>query len=176
MTDPILADIFRLSKELLEAAKSNDVTIGVVESCTGGLLGAAITAMPGSSSVFQGGFLTYSNTLKQKLVGVSADTLRAYGAVSEETAREMAAGARERLGVDLAISITGVAGPGGGSPEKPVGTVCFGLASKSGVTTETALFADLSRNRVRDYAVMHAMKMLMRSAGRKEDASRGQAL
>jgi nicotinamide-nucleotide amidase len=76
MTDPILADIFRLSKALLETASEKGVTIGVVESCTGGLLGAAITAMPGSSSVFQGGFLTYSNTLKQKLVGVSAATLR----------------------------------------------------------------------------------------------------
>jgi len=164
MTDPILADIFRLSKALLETASEKGVTIGVVESCTGGLLGAAITAMPGSSSVFQGGFLTYSNTLKQKLVGVSEDTLRAYGAVSEETASEMATGARERLGVDLVVSITGVAGPGGGSPEKPVGTVCFGLATKNGVTTETQLFADLSRNRVRDYAVMHAMTQLNEAA------------
>lgn len=166
MTDPVLADMFRLSKDLLDAAKAKGVTIGVVESCTGGLLGAAITAMPGSSSVFQGGFLTYSNTLKQKLVGVSAGTLRAHGAVSEETANEMADGAHERLGVDLAISITGVAGPGGGSPEKPVGTVCFGLASESGVTSETEVFADLSRNRVRDYAVMHAMKMLIRAVDR----------
>jgi PncC family amidohydrolase len=167
MTDPVLADIFRLSKELLDTAKAHDVTIGVVESCTGGLLGAAITAMPGSSSVFQGGFLTYSNTLKQKLVGVSADTLRAHGAVSEETAREMATGARERLRVDLAMSITGVAGPGGGSPSKPVGTVCFGLALDSGVLTETEVFDDLSRNRVRDYAVIHAMNMLIRAADRK---------
>lgn len=164
MTDPILADIFRLSKDLLKTAKAHGVTIGVVESCTGGLLGAAITAMPGSSSVFHGGFLTYSNALKQTLVGVSPNTLSAYGAVSEETAREMAAGGRDRLGVDLVISITGIAGPGGGSDEKPVGTVCFGLASKAGVTTETQLFADLSRNRVRDYAVMHAMTTLCEAA------------
>lgn len=164
MTDPILADIFRLSKDLLKTANANGVTIGVVESCTGGLLGAAITAMPGSSSVFQGGFLTYSNALKQTLVGVSAETLRAHGAVSEETAGEMAAGGRDRLGVDLVVSITGVAGPGGGSDEKPVGTVCFGLASKAGVTTETKLFADLSRNRVRDYAVMHALTALCEAA------------
>lgn len=164
MTDPILANIFRLSKDLLKTAKAHGVTIGVVESCTGGLLGAAITAMPGSSSVFHGGFLTYSNALKQTLVGVSPNTLSAYGAVSEETAREMAAGGRDRLGVDLVISITGIAGPGGGSDEKPVGTVCFGLASKAGVTTETQLFADLSRNRVRDYAVMHAMTTLCEAA------------
>lgn len=167
MTDPVLADIFRLSKDLLDAAKAKGMTIGVVESCTGGLLGAAMTAMPGSSSVFQGGFLTYSNALKQKLVGVSADTLRAHGAVSEETANEMAEGARGHLGVDLAVSITGVAGPGGGSPEKPVGTVCFGLASENGLTTETQVFADLSRNRVRDYAVIHAMKMLIQSVDRQ---------
>jgi len=163
--DPILADIFRLSKDLLEKAQTRGVTIGVVESCTGGLLGAAITAIPGSSSVFMGGFLTYSNDLKERLVGVSRDTLREHGAVSEDTAREMAAGARERLGVDLAISITGVAGPGGGTRDKPVGTVCFGLATSDGVTSETLFFADLSRNRVRDYAVMHAMKCLSEAVG-----------
>lgn len=163
--DPVLADIFRLSKDLLEKAQTRGVTIGVVESCTGGLLGAAITAMPGSSSVFMGGFMTYSNDLKEQLVGVSHDTLRKHGAVSEETAREMAAGARERLGVDLTISITGVAGPGGGSAEKPVGTVCFGLATPDGVSSETQLFADMTRNRVRDYAVMHAMKCLSEAVG-----------
>lgn len=163
--DPVLADIFRLSKDLLEKAQTRGVTIGVVESCTGGLLGAAITAMPGSSAVFMGGFMTYSNDLKERLVGVSHDTLRKHGAVSEDTAREMAAGARERLGVDLAISITGVAGPGGGSAEKPVGTVCFGLATSDGVSSETHLFADMTRNRVRDYAVMHAMKCLSEAVG-----------
>lgn len=167
MTDPILADIFRLSKDLLDAAKDKGLTIGVVESCTGGLLGAAITAMPGSSSVFQGGFLTYSNTLKQRLVGVSADTLRSHGAVSEETAYEMAVGGRDRLGVDLVISITGIAGPGGGSDDKPVGTVCFGLASVSGVTTQTQVFTDASRNRVRDHAVIHALNVLIHSASEK---------
>lgn len=163
--DPVLADIFRLSKDLLEKAQTRGVTIGVVESCTGGLLGAAITAMPGSSTVFMGGFMTYSNDLKERLVGVSHDTLRKHGAVSEDTAREMAAGARERLGVDLAISITGVAGPGGGSAEKPIGTVCFGLATSDGVSSETQLFADMARNRVRDYAVMHAMKCLSEAVG-----------
>lgn len=167
MTDPILADIFRLSKELLNTAKANGVTIGVVESCTGGLLGAAITAMPGSSSVFQGGFLTYSNRLKQSLVGVSGQTLAAHGAVSEQTAHEMATGARERLDVDLVISITGVAGPGGGTVDKPVGMVCFGLASKNGVTTETQIFTELSRNRVRDYAVIHALSLLIQASACK---------
>ena len=160
MTDPILADMFRLSKALLDAALEKSVTIGVVESCTGGLLGAALTAMPGSSSVFQGGFLTYSNDLKERLVGVSAETLAQFGAVSEETAREMAQGGRERLETDFIVSVTGIAGPGGGSKEKPVGMVCFGLASEKGVTTDTQIFLDLSRNRVRDYSVMHAMRQL----------------
>lgn len=165
MTDPILADIFRLSKELLDSALEKKMTIGVVESCTGGLLGAAITAMPGSSSVFQGGFLTYSNALKEQLVGVSEETLAQFGAVSEETAQEMARGGRERLGTDLAISVTGIAGPGGGSKEKPVGMVCFGLASDKGVETDTQIFANLSRNRFRDYAVMHAMTRLKEAIG-----------
>ncbi|GLQ19378.1 CinA family protein [Algimonas porphyrae] len=167
MTDPILADIFRLSKHVLTKANHRGLTIGVAESCTGGLLGAAITAMPGSSSVFQGGFLTYSNALKVKLLGVSASTLKQHGAVSEETARQMALGAKDRLDVDLAISITGIAGPGGGTAAKPVGTVCFGLATQDSIETETQLFDDLSRNRVRDQAVMHALRMLRRAAERR---------
>ncbi|MEM7728745.1 MAG: CinA family protein [Pseudomonadota bacterium] len=164
MTDPVLADIFRLSKALLETAGEQNVTIGVVESCTGGLLGAAITAMPGSSAVFQGGFLTYSNALKQSLVGVDEGTLREHGAVSEATAIEMAEGGRSRLEVDLCLSITGIAGPGGGSEEKPVGTVCFGLARKGATTAETKLFDGLSRNRVRDHAVMHGLERLTEAA------------
>jgi PncC family amidohydrolase len=165
MTDPVLAELFRLARAFNDTAKAQGVTVGVVESCTGGLLGAAITAMPGSSAVFQGGYLTYSNALKEKLVGVSPDTLAAHGAVSEETAREMAQGGRERLGVDLALSITGIAGPGGGTDTKPVGTVCFGLASKDGTNTETQLFEGHSRNRVRDHAVMHALKRLTEALG-----------
>ncbi|MGB6229986.1 MAG: nicotinamide-nucleotide amidohydrolase family protein [Litorimonas sp.] len=160
MTDPVLADIFRASEALLDAAQTKKVTIGVAESCTGGLLGAALTAMPGSSAYFMGGMLTYSNDLKHRLLGVSLDSLEAHGAVSETVAAEMAAGARNRLGVDIAISITGVAGPGGGTEDKPVGTVCFGVASPSGVTASLEHFDAPSRNRVRDYAVIHAIKLL----------------
>ena len=158
--DPILKDIFKASSDLLEAARAKGVTIGVVESCTGGLLGAAITAMPGSSAVFMGGFLTYSNALKERLVGVAADSLHRHGAVSEVVAGEMAAGGRERLGVDICISVTGIAGPGGGTEDKPVGTVCFGIATEDGVRTERQHFDAPSRNRVRDFATIHAMRRL----------------
>ena len=164
MTDPILKDLFARSAALLEAAKGAGVTIGVAESCTGGLLGAAITAMPGSSAVFEGGVLTYSNRLKTELLGVPLATLEAHGAVSEQTAEAMAAGARDRLGVDIALSITGVAGPGGGSADKPVGTVCFGLASAQGVISQRKLFEGHSRNRVRDHAVLHALTLLTETA------------
>ena len=166
MTDPVLKEIFKTSAELLAAASEKGLTIGVVESCTGGLLGAAITAMPGSSAVFMGGFLTYSNALKERLVGVSADSLRRHGAVSEAVAGEMAAGGRTRLGVDICISVTGVAGPGGGTPDKPVGTVYFGLATDLGVRTERQFFDAPSRNRVRDYATIHAMKALCEAVGK----------
>ena len=160
MTDPVLAKVFKASADLLEAAKAAGVTVGVAESCTGGLLGAAITAMPGSSAVFAGGYITYSNDLKHRLLGVSNYSLQKHGAVSEAVAEQMAEGARNALRVDIAVSITGVAGPGGGSDEKPVGTVCFGLATANGTTTSRELFEGHSRNRVRDHAVIHALAML----------------
>lgn len=162
--DPILKDLFQRSQTLLDIARQHEVTISVAESCTGGLLGAAITAMPGSSAVFEGGFLTYSNRLKMDLLGVSEATLKRFGAVSEETAAEMARGTQERLGTTLAVSVTGIAGPDGGTDEKPVGTVCFGLANADGVTTNKQLFEGHSRNRVRDHAVLHALTMLTEAA------------
>lgn len=161
MTDPILKELFARSQALLDKARDAGVTISVAESCTGGLLGAAITAMPGSSEIFAGGFLTYSNALKMKLLSVSKETLKAHGAVSEATAREMASGTRERTGTSFAISVTGIAGPGGGTDEKPVGTVCFGLSGPNGTITQRQVFAGHSRNRVRDHAVLHALTMLI---------------
>lgn len=160
MTDPVLADIFNASQALLDEAKAAKVTIGVAESCTGGLLGAAITAMPGSSAVFMGGYLTYSNDLKTRLLDVPEEILQSDGAVSEATARIMAGNTRSKLGVDIALSITGIAGPGGGSPDKPVGTVWFGIADTAGVRAERQVFGGLSRNRVRDHAVIHALSLL----------------
>lgn len=116
---------------LIQAGKS----VVTAESCTGGLVASRITDVPGSSEVFQRGFVTYSNEAKTELLGVQPETLATHGAVSEEVAAEMAEGARRVSGADLAVSITGVAGPGGGSEEKPVGRVCFGIATAKGVST-----------------------------------------
>jgi nicotinamide-nucleotide amidase len=112
-----------LAAVVLEMCEARDLRIGVAESCTGGLLGARLTAIPGSSTVVEGGVISYSNAVKLRLVGVREETLEQYGAVSEQTAQEMASGVRARLGVEIGVAITGVAGPGGGTPEKPVGLV-----------------------------------------------------
>ena len=116
-----------------EALRAKGLTLGLAESCTGGLIGHRLTNVPGSSTYFRGGIEAYSNDVKTRLLGVSPDTLARHGAVSEETAREMAAGARKALGVDVAVATTGIAGPDGGTPEKPVGLVCFAIATAEGV-------------------------------------------
>lgn len=115
--------------------RARKLTLALAESCTGGLVGHRVTAIPGSSAYFLGGVEAYANTAKMALLGVRRETLVTHGAVSEETAGEMAAGARATFGADLAVSTTGVAGPDGGTPEKPVGFVCFGLATADGVRT-----------------------------------------
>ena len=112
-----------MASVVLDAARARGLTIAVAESCTGGLLGARLTSIPGSSDVVLGGVIAYSNTVKERLLGVSASLLREHGAVSEPVVRDMARGARERTGASIGVAITGVAGPGGGTPEKPVGTV-----------------------------------------------------
>jgi competence/damage-inducible protein CinA-like protein len=120
-----------------QALEKRGWKLGLAESCTGGLVSHRITAIPGSSAYFIGGVEAYANSAKTNLLGVSRDTLKAHGAVSEECAGEMAAGALRAFGADVAVSTTGIAGPGGGTPEKPVGYVCFGLATADGVVTRT---------------------------------------
>ena len=122
-------DIVESSRRLATHLIANQSSITTVESCTGGMVGAAITSLPGSSKYYPGGFITYSNELKQCMVGVSFSTLEAHGAVSSQTAVEMARGGIRRTHAEYAIAITGIAGPDGGSPEKPVGTVWICVAS-----------------------------------------------
>ena len=122
------------ARSLLAQMDAKGMTLSTAESCTGGLIAAALTAIAGSSSVVKEGFVTYANDAKQKMVGVRPETLAAHGAVSEDVAREMAEGARARAGVSLALSCTGIAGPGGATPGKPVGLVFIGCAYEGAAT------------------------------------------
>lgn len=151
------------AKQVLALARAKGVLIATAESCTGGLISAALTEVAGSSDVFDRGFVTYSNRAKQDMLGVQAQTLTDFGAVSEEVAREMASGARLRAGVGLAVSVTGIAGPGG-SEFKPEGRVCFGLALEGrDVQTETVEFGAIGRAQVRQATVAHALVLLERA-------------
>lgn len=145
---------------LLAAARAAGLRIATAESCTGGMVAAALTDIPGSSDVVERGFVTYSNTAKVEMLGVLEATLAAHGAVSEAVAREMAEGAMAHSHADLAVSITGIAGPGG-SEFKPEGRVCFGLARRGRATvTETVEFGALGRAQVRLAARDHALTLL----------------
>jgi nicotinamide-nucleotide amidase len=145
---------------VLERARKAGVTIATAESCTGGLVAAALTDIPGSSDVVERGFVTYSNAAKVEMLGVAPATLDRFGAVSEEVAREMAEGALAHSHAQLAVSITGIAGPGG-SEHKPEGRVCFGLAQRGQPTrTETVEFGPLGRAMVRRRATDHALSLL----------------
>ncbi|MGJ8587047.1 MAG: CinA family protein [Yoonia sp.] len=147
------------AEALLAAAKAKGVMLATAESCTGGMVSAAITDTAGSSAVFDRGFVTYTNAAKIQMLGVSPATLDAHGAVSEQVAGEMAAGARNNSAADIAVSITGIAGPGG-SEHKPEGRVCFGLATATGITTQTVEFGALGRAQVRLAARDHALMLL----------------
>lgn len=149
---------------MLAAARARGVMIATAESCTGGLIAASLTEVPGSSDVVDGGFVTYSNSAKQQMLGVSAETLASFGAVSEEVAAEMARGARDRSDADIAVSVTGIAGPGG-SEHKPEGRVCFGIADRNGVTTETIEFGAIGRDKVRAATTDHALSLLLSALG-----------
>jgi nicotinamide-nucleotide amidase len=146
-----------LARKLAERLKASGQKLVTAESCTGGWAAQVVTSVAGSSDWFERGFVTYSNDAKHELLGVAQGTLKSRGAVSEETAREMAAGALERSKGTVALAITGIAGPTGGSSGKPVGTVCFAWASKAGVRAETRHFKG-DRESVRRQSVVHALE------------------
>ena len=156
-------DIFNIAKEIIDLANLNKAVIASAESCTGGLLSSAITEIPGSSVIFECGFVTYSNISKMELLSVKENTLNFYGAVSEEVAGEMAIGAINNSKANLAISITGIAGPGG-SNTKPEGMVCFSIAFENEIKiTETKKWGALGRNIIRQKATLHGLRLLSRT-------------
>lgn len=146
-------------EDILAQAKAKGVMIATAESCTGGLVFAALTDIPGSSAVMERGFITYTNDAKKEMLGVKSGTLDAYGAVSEEVAIEMAEGAHANSKAQIAVSITGIAGPGG-SEHKPEGRVCFGITNGSQVFSETMEFGAIGRENVRNRAQNHALKLI----------------
>ena len=155
MQQPIL----QLAKTLGEALASKNWTISCAESCTGGGIGYAITSVSGSSAWFNQGFITYSNDAKQALVGVAAQTLRDHGAVSKQTVAEMAAGAAEKAGAEVGVAVSGIAGPDGGSEDKPVGTVWFGFFVDGDLKTDKLVFSG-DRHQVREKTILHALEKL----------------
>lgn len=157
------------AERLVAKLKERGLTCATAESCTGGSVGGAITAVPGSSAVFLGGVISYANEVKRDVLGVPQGILDTHGAVSPECAERMATGARNLLKTDLAVSLTGIAGPDGGSAEKPVGLVWFGLATKDGVRTEKKVFAG-DRAAVRAQAVDHALGLLLSAADATQSA------
>jgi nicotinamide-nucleotide amidase len=151
-----------LAQVVVESASRQGLTIALAESCTGGLIAAALTGVPGASTVLLGSVVTYSDDFKRGLLGVGEPTLREHGAVSAETACEMASGARRVAGADLALSVTGIAGPGGGTADKPVGTVWFSVAKAGGVRSEARHFAG-DRQVVRARATAIGLDLLRRA-------------
>lgn len=157
-----------LARDVLDLAKAQGVMIATAESCTGGMISAALTDVPGSSAVVERGFVTYTDQAKAELLGVTEATLAAHGAVSEEVAAEMARGALDRSPVQLSVSVTGIAGPGG-SDFKPEGRVCFGVANATGIRTESVDFGALGRDAVRAAARDHALKLLKAALSERTD-------
>jgi PncC family amidohydrolase len=152
----------RLAKEAGILLTIHKINISVCESCTGGMLGSIITSIPGSSEYFKGGVIAYSNEIKNKIVGVRASTLKKFGAVSKETAREMAKGVRKITNSDIGIAITGIAGPGGGTKDKPVGLVYIAIAGEESTKIEKCLFSG-NRENIRIKACCHALNTLIKT-------------
>lgn len=161
------------ARAVIEQAKARSWTVTAAESCTGGLVASALTAVEGSSAAFGWGFVTYSNLAKQKLLGVSALDLERYGAVSEVVACAMAEGARSASSADLAVAITGIAGPGGGSLSKPVGLVHFAISTQAQTRHRVERFGTLGRDEVRKSAVIVALDLLLEALSRVESDQAG---
>ncbi|MDO5529717.1 MAG: CinA family protein [Paracoccus sp. (in: a-proteobacteria)] len=155
-----MMDNLELAQHMLEAARAKGVMVATAESCTGGLIAAALTDIPGSSEMVDRGFVSYSNEAKYEMLGVQKATLKAHGAVSEEVAGEMAQGALARSKAGLAVAVTGIAGPGG-TEQKPEGRVCFGIATADGCKTETVDFGAIGRGDVRAETVRHALRLML---------------
>jgi nicotinamide-nucleotide amidase len=167
------SDARALSRALLDLCRMRKLTIATAESCTGGLLAGALTDIPGSSDVVDRGFVTYSNDAKRAMLGVKTTTLATFGAVSKETATAMAIGALEKADVDLAVSTTGIAGPGGATPGKPVGLVHFAVAARDGrILHRECRFGAIGRTTVRQRAVVEALRMLMELARGPQPAAK----
>ena len=161
------------ARRLLDQYRARGMRVAAAESCTGGLVAAALTAIAGSSDVFECSFVTYSNKAKKKLLGVPTATLRRYGAVSGETAAAMAKGALKRSGADCAVSITGIAGPNGGSKAKPVGLVHFAAVRRNGkMLAQRRMFGNVGRERVRELAALEALALLARLVEQKAETRR----
>jgi nicotinamide-nucleotide amidase len=159
------ADAANAAREVLDLCRAKGLTIATAESCTGGLVAAALTSIAGSSAVVDRGFVTYSNDAKEAMLGVPRDTIARFGAVSEQTARAMAAGALAHSPADLAVAVTGVAGPGGGTFEKPVGLVHFACALRGGdVNHQRIEYGDVGRANVRHKSLLQALEMLREMA------------
>ncbi len=158
-------DIQTLARQVIEAAAARGLMIATAESCTGGLVAGALTAIAGSSAVVERGFVTYSNAAKTELLGVSAELIEAVGAVSEPVARAMADGALARSRATVSVSVTGIAGPGGGSADKPVGLVHFAAVGPSGAVHLKRRFGDIGREAVRLESVRAALGLLLDRIG-----------
>ncbi len=160
-------DLRARAEQLVALYRDKSSTIAAAESCTGGLLAGLITSVPGASDIFERGFVTYSNAAKVECLGVSRNLVERFGAVSAEVAAAMAEGALGHSRADIALSITGIAGPGGGSAQKPVGLVHLGLARRGGqVVTVEKRFGDIGRDAVRAAALDVALELLLEVAGR----------
>lgn len=158
-------DILRRCEVINHTLIGRRQMIVTAESCTGGLIAGALTDVPGSSEAVHGGYITYANEAKERMIGVPAALIQAHGAVSEQVARAMAEGALSASGVDIAVAVTGIAGPGGGTEGKPVGLVCFAAATADGTLSVVERFGDMGRQQVREASIVRALDLVIEALG-----------